>query len=98
MADEELDIIELQNDEGETLRLRVARYFYYNGEEYVLLTDDLNGDNGEDATQYIMRVSAVEGDEEMEEFVPIDDEKLLDKLEKAVKTVLDDDDFTEDDD
>ena len=30
---EDWDIIELQSDDGEDIRLCVERYFYYNGEE-----------------------------------------------------------------
>lgn len=98
MADEELDIVELEDEKGQTLRLRVARYFYYNGEEYVLLSDDLTGDGAAEESHYIMRVAPVEGEDDMEEFEPIDDTALLDKLEKAVETVFDEDDYSEDDD
>ena len=89
MDNEDLDIVELENENGETLRLLVDRYFYYNGEEYVLLTDDLTGDMGEEASRYIMKVCAVEGEEDMEEFEPIDDDELYEKLSNAVQTVLD---------
>ena len=89
MDNEDLDIVELENENGETLRLLVDRYFYYNGEEYVLLTDDLTGDMGEEASQYIMKVCEVEGEEDMEEFGPIDDDELYEKLSNAVQTVLD---------
>lgn len=89
MDNEELDIVELENENGETLRLLVERYFYYNGEEFVLLTDDLTGDMGEEASRYIMRVQEVEGEEDMEEFEPIDDDALYEKLQNAVQTVLD---------
>ncbi len=89
MDNEELDIVELENENGETLRLLVDRYFYYNGEEFVLLTDDLTGDMGEEASRYIMRVREVEGEEDMEEFEPIDDDALYEKLQNAVQTVLD---------
>ncbi len=92
MEQEELDIIELENEDGEVMELRVARYFFYNGEEYVLLSDDLESDDNEEASHYIMQVVQVEGEEEMEEFVPITDEALLEKLACAVEKVYEDED------
>ncbi len=72
---EDQDIIELENEDGEIVRLMVERYFYYNGDEYVLLCDTQNGVNAE-ADRYIMKVVPMEDEdgEEMEEFVPVDDE------------------------
>ena len=35
---EEWDIIELEGDDGSPIRLCVERYFFYNGDEYVLLS------------------------------------------------------------
>ena len=86
--DEELDIVTLESEDGSELRLRVERYFYYNGEEYVILSADLDG-TADDPDRYVMRVTPVEGDEEMEEFTPIDDEDLENRLIHAAETVLD---------
>ena len=98
MADnEELDIVELESEDGGSLQLLVERYFFFNGEEYVLLTEDLSGNNDPEAAEYIMKVEPVEGDEDMEDFVPIDDEALEEKLMKAVRAVnaMDDEDEDE---
>ena len=71
--------------------MRVERYFYYNGEEYVLLrqvdsmTDESNNDEG-DERLYVMRVkvSLDEEGEEIEDFEPIDSE-LMEALIKTVQ-------------
>ena len=87
--DDELDIVELEDEEGGTLQLLVERYFFFNGEEYVLLTEDITGNGDPNAAEYIMKVVAVEGEEDMEEFLPIEDEALEERLMKAVSAVMD---------
>ena len=90
MQDQELDldIVELEDDEGGTVQLRVERYFYYNGDEYVLLSDDLTGEKGEDAARYVMKVQPLPDEgEDMEEFIPVDDD-LMDRLIEAAQTVM----------
>ena len=86
--DEELDIVTLEDENGGELSLRVERYFYYNGEEFVILSSDLDGTQA-DPDRYVMRVTPVEGDEDMEEFTPIEDEDLEERLIHAAETVLD---------
>ena len=92
--DEELDLITLENEDGTKLTLRVERYFYYNGDEYVILSSDLDGTQA-DPDRYVMRVDPVEGEEDMEEFTPIEDDELEERLIRTAETVLggqDDDD------
>ena len=86
--DEELDIVSLEAEDGSELQLRVERYFYFNGEEFVILSSDLEG-TAEDPDRYVMRVTPVEGEEDMEEFTPIEDEELEQRLIKGEETVLD---------
>ncbi|MBQ4434451.1 MAG: DUF1292 domain-containing protein [Clostridia bacterium] len=86
--DDELDIVTLEDENGGEISLRVERYFYFNGDEYVILSTDLEG-TAEDPDRYVMRVTPVEGEEEMEEFTPIEDEELEQRLIKAAETVLD---------
>ena len=84
-----LDIIEGTDESGDPMLLRVERYFYYNGKEYVLLqhvdseTDD-SQDEG-DERLYVMQVDVSLDDdgEEIEDFVPID----ADLMEAMIKTV-----------
>ena len=86
---EELDIIELEGEDGAVLKLCVERYFFYNGEEYVLLSDDCGEGDGQEVSHYVMKVQPLpdEDGEEMEEFVPVD-EDLMDKLVEAAETVF----------
>lgn len=102
-ADEmERDFVEGLDEDGNTVVLEVIRYFFYNGEEYVVLGEvppeddegedpnDSNlseGDEEEENTTalHIMKVLETEEDgEEMEEFVPVEDNDLLDKLFEIV--------------
>ncbi|MCL1854703.1 MAG: DUF1292 domain-containing protein [Clostridia bacterium] len=109
-ADEmDLDLIEGVDEDGNKVLLEVVRYFYYNGEEYVVMGDaqpeDEHGeecepcdhDHGDEDEEeavnlYIMKVVEFEEDgEEMEEFVPVEDEDLLEKLIEIVQTDLETD-------
>lgn len=92
--DERMDIVEGVDEDGNRLLLRVNRYFYYNGEEYVLLSDDIDeiNDNLEDVTFFVMKVSVStdEDGDEIEEFEPVEQE-LMDALIEVVKTNFEDD-------
>ena len=95
--DETMDIVTLEDENGNELSLRVERYFYYNGDEFVILSADLEG-NQADPDRYVMRVTPVEGEEDMEEFTPVEDEELEQRLIHAAETVLDNNGLSEDDD
>ena len=103
-AEEELrDFVEATDEDGNTVLLEVLRYFFYNGEEYVVLGEAHEGDcdceecdhcdhhedeeDDEDAVNlYIMKVVEKEEDgEEIEEFLPVEDEDLLEKLIEVVQ-------------
>lgn len=92
--DERMDIVEGVDEEGNRLLLRVNRYFFYNGEEYVLLSDDCREPppRAEDVTYYVMRVaeSTDEDGEEIEEFEPVEEE-LMAALIEVVRTHFEDD-------
>ena len=104
MTDEErLDIIEGEDEEGNPMLLKVERYFYYNGDEYVLLRqidseEDEGADDSSDDRLYVMlvQVSEDEDGEEVEDFVPVEDE-LMEALIKAARTVFIDDVIEEED-
>ena len=79
MSEEErLDIVEGTDEEGNRLLLTVEKYFFYNGEEYVLLREyQEDAKPREDSqTLYVMRVavSKDEDGEEIEDFEPVDEE------------------------
>ena len=100
--DESQDLIEGVDEDGNKVLLQVVRYFFYNGEEYVVLGDaqpeDECGchcgececaceeDDEEPVNLYIMKVVESEDDEDTEEFVPVEDEDLLEKLIEVVQT------------
>ena len=67
----------------------MERYFFYNGDEYVLLSDDIEGNKPEgDITRYVMKVVPLpEEGEDMEEFVPVEDE-LMERLVKAARVTF----------
>ena len=90
MSEEErLDIVEGVDEEGNRLILRVNRYFFYNGEEYVLLSDDIEEPNPnlDEVMFYVMKVteSVDEDGEEIEEFEPVEQE-LMEQLIVVVKS------------
>ena len=86
---EERDVVEFVDDEGNTLLLEVMDYFFYNGEEFAALCDAK--EDGEEQTEddgiYIMKINSFtdENGEEMEEFVP-PEEELMEKLIAIVRT------------
>ncbi len=94
MSEFEKDIVEMEGEDGAVLKLCVERYFYYNGEEYVLLSDDVEENNVEEVSHYVMKVVPDEEEEGMEDFVPVDDD-LMDKLVDAAMAVFEDEDEDE---
>ncbi len=109
-AEEEVrDLIEGVDEDGNTVLLEVVRYFFYNGEEYVVLGEAHDSDcdcehcqdeeDGDDdvLNLYIMKVVEKEEDgEEIEEFLPVEDEALLDKLIEVVQADFESDEELED--
>lgn len=111
--DDQVDIVEGTDEEGNKVLLQVMEYFFYNGEEYVVLgaaegcDDDCcqceacgqEEEHEHETDLYIMKVltSTEENGEEVEEFVPVD-EDLMEKLIEVVQTNFneDDEDDTED--
>lgn len=116
-ADEEesRDLIEGVDEDGNDVLLEVVRYFFYNGEEYVVLSDaqeesdcgcdcehcahhdEEETDEDEAVNLYIMKVVESEEDgEEMESFVPVEDDDLLEKLIEVVQADFDSDEEIDD--
>jgi hypothetical protein len=87
--DNERDILVFEDDNGQEVQMEVLDYFEYEGEEYALLVDvaemehahDHDHDDScdhEETNIYIMKV-IVNGD--VEEFVPVDEDKMDDLVE-----------------
>ncbi len=84
----EKDLIELTGEDGGTYTFEVYDYFFYNGEEYAILQDpDEDEAEEEIKSVVIMKVNPFtdENGEELEEFVPIDDE-LMEALIQVART------------
>ena len=111
-ADEQetADFIEGVDEDGNTVLMEVIRYFFYNGEEFVILGEaqttecshdhDCEHENcAEEATVelYIMKVVPSEEDDDMEEFVPVEDEDLLEQLVRVAEATFDEEDLEGDD-
>ena len=97
---EERDVVEFVDDEGNTLLLEVMDYFFYNGEEFAALCDAKeDGETAEDDAVYIMKINSFtdENGEEMEEFVP-PEEELMEKLISVVRTRFSEEDDEGDED
>lgn len=97
---EELDLITMVSEDGEEIVLEIIDYFFYNGEEYAILTDytEEETDELEDEGLYILKVTTAtdEDGEEVEEFSPIEDEKLEKKLFEIATTRMTEDEEPED--
>ena len=92
---QERDVIEFSDDDGNTMMLEVMDYFYYNGQEFAILSnaeENPSDDDPDDDPVYIMQVNTFtdEDGEEMEEFVP-PEENLMEKLIQVVRTRFTDD-------
>ncbi len=118
----EADVIEMTDDEGNTTLFEIVDYFFYNGEEYAILTESGEGaacdceecasqqekvaqcaqgdeaEEQEEVTCYIMKVvqSTDDDGEEIEEFVPVEDQALEAKLIDIASTKLNADDALDD--
>jgi hypothetical protein len=102
--EEERDLVVFSDDEGNEKTMEVLDYFFYEGQEYAVLTEadecDSCGEEcecGEEADAYIMKV--VPSGEDEEEFLPVEDE-LMDRLIEFVQNELyaDDEDEEEEED
>ena len=92
---QERDVVEFSDDDGNTMMLEVMDYFYYNGQEFAIFCiaeEYPSDDDPDDDPVYIIQVNTFtdENGEEMEEFVP-PEENLMEKLIQVVRTRFTDD-------
>ena len=89
----EPDTIIFEDEDGKEYEFIVRDYFFYNGDEYALLTEmgQEADENGEECI--VCKVVAAEGEngEEEEEFELVEDETLAEKLIEIAKTRVADD-------
>lgn len=113
MENMELDIVVFEDDDGNELTMEVLDYLFYEGHEYALLTEYVEGNACGDCEEgdcegcgnareaFVMEVRPVEGDEETEEFVPVDEKlaiKLIDIFQNSEFDEEDVDEFEDADD
>ena len=93
----EEDVIIFEDEDGQEYEFTVVDYFFYNGDEYALLTE--NGTEGTEQENecIVCKVVPVTGEdgEEDEEFEPVEDEELAQKLIDIANTHLAEDDEEE---
>ncbi len=92
----EEDLIVIEDDEGHEYTFRVEEYFFYNGDEYALLveTEESAAQDGSDPMGAIVcRIETGEDEngEETEEFIPVEDVALAERLFEIAKTRLTED-------
>ena len=89
----EPDTIIFEDEDGKEYEFLVRDYFFYNGDEYALLTEmgQEADENGEECI--VCKVVAAEGEngEEDEEFELVEDETLAEKLIEIANTRVADD-------
>lgn len=114
MEDMELDLVVFEDDDGNELTMEVLDYLSYEGHEYALLTeyveDNADCESCEEGScegcasareAFVMEVRPVEGDEETEEFVPVEEAlavKLIDIFQNSDFDEEDIDEFEDADD
>lgn len=80
------DLVIFEDDEGNEYSFTVEDYFFYNGEEYALLADAEEDEEGNKGC-IVCQVVCDENEDE-EEFVPVADEDLAEKLYEIATTKL----------
>ena len=108
--EDNLDLVVFVDEAGEEKTMEVLEYFFYEGIEYAVLIEycecedehdheDCDCGHAHNVDAFIMKVTPVEDDQE--EFLPVEDEALMNKLIDFVQNELYDDeehDGEEDDD
>ena len=93
MNNMEPDIITFEDDDGNEYEFIVRDYFFYNGDEYAILSEmgQEADENGEECI--VCKVVAAEGEdgEEDEAFELVEDEALAEKLIEIANTRVADD-------
>lgn len=90
---EELDLVTAVDEDGNEVTLRVMDYFFYQGDEYAILADydEETDEEAEDVDCFVMKIVPSEDDEEMEDFIPVEDAALEAKLIEIATTKLSED-------
>ena len=85
------DLIVFETEDGEEITFVIEDYFFYNGDEYAVLTEyDTENDIVKDEGSIVCKVETVTGEdgEEDDEFIPVEDDALAEKLIEIVNAQL----------
>ena len=103
MENEEMeeDLIVFETEDGEEVTFRVEDYFFYNGDEYAILSEVTEEEDEEDEEGLEVIVCRVEtgtdeNGEEPEEFINIEEEELANRLIEVANTRLSEDEEEDD--
>jgi len=89
---QEPEIIVFTDEDGNDVNVQVLNYFFYNGDEYAVMTEVEEGEVADEEMAEIFFMKVVTLDEENVEYQPIEDDDLADKLFEVVNA-----DFSEED-
>ncbi|MBQ9210373.1 MAG: DUF1292 domain-containing protein [Clostridia bacterium] len=92
------DLIIFETEDGEEVTFVIEDYFFYNGDEYAVLTEyDTEADQVKDEGSIICKIETSEDEngEEIEEFVPVEDDALAEKLIEIANAQLAEDEEEE---
>ena len=98
---QELDLVEMEDEDGNVFVCEIVDYFFYNGEEYAVFApyvpdEELEADAGEEPLQvdcFIMKVESGkdEDGEDTDVFTPIEDADLEQRLVEIATKKLNED-------
>ena len=92
------DLIVFETEDGDEVTFVIEDYFFYNGEEYAILTEyDTEKEEVLDEGSIVCKVETVTGEdrEEDDEFIPIEDDELAQKLIDVANAQLAEDEEAE---
>ena len=92
------DLIVFETEDGEEVTFVIEDYFFYNGDEYAILTEyDPETETVSDEGSIVCKVEPVENEdgEEDDEFIPVEDEALAEKLIEIANAQLAEDEEEE---
>ena len=92
------DLIVFETEDGEEVTFVIEDYFFYNGDEYAILTEyDTENEVIIDEGSIVCKVETVTGEdgEEDDEFIPVEDEEMAEKLIEIANAQLAEDEEEE---
>ncbi len=92
------DLIVFETEDGEEVTFVIEDYFFYNGDEYAILTEyDTEKEEVLDEGSIVCKIETTEDEngEESEEFIPVEDDEMAEKLIEIANAQLAEEDEAE---